>query len=124
MHNYNKQKGASTPLVILFVAMAMSILTVAFKLYPVFYENWQLQHVVESFQDETDLKEVTVNEIRSRFEKRMLTNNVRDFDANENLSVSKADGTLSIFVEYEVRVPIYKNIDAVVSFEESLEKAL
>jgi len=124
MHNYNKQQGASTPLVILFVAMLMTILTVAFKLYPVFYENWQLQHVVESFQDEADLKDTSVNEIRSRFEKRLLTNNVRDFNADDNLSITKADGTLSIFVEYEVRVPIYKNIDAVVSFEESFEKAL
>jgi len=124
MHNYNKQKGASTPLVILFVAMAMAILTVAFKLYPVFYENWQLQHVVESFHDETDLKELPVKEIRRRFETRLLTNNVRDFNTNENLSISTAEGTLSIYIEYEVRVPIYKNIDAVVSFEESLEKAL
>lgn len=124
MHHFHKQTGASTPLVILFIAMAMVILTVAFKLYPVFYENWQLQHVVESFQDEADLKEVSAKEIRSRFEKRLLTNNVRDFDAGENLSVSVANGTLSILVEYEVRVPIYKNIDAIVSFEESLEKAL
>lgn len=124
MHNYNKQKGASTPLVILFVAMAMAILTVAFKLYPVFYENWQLQHVVESFHDETDLKELPVKEIRRRFETRLLTNNVRDFNTNENLSISTLEGTLSIYIEYEVRVPIYKNIDAIVSFEESLEKAL
>ena len=124
MQNYNKQQGASTPLVILFVAMLMVIFTVAFKLYPVFYENWQLQHVVESFQDEVDLKDTTVNEIRSRFEKRLLTNNVRDFNADDNLSITKTDGTLSIFVEYEVRVPVYKNIDAVVSFEESFEKVL
>jgi hypothetical protein len=124
MQNYNKQTGASTPLVILFIAMAMAILTVAFKLYPVFYENWQLQNIVESFQDETDLKELPVKEIRRRFETRLLTNNVRDFNSKENLSISTAEGTLRILVQYEVRVPIYKNIDAIVSFEETLEKAL
>ena len=34
------------------------------------------------------------------------------------------DDSFSIYVEYEVRVPIYDNIDAIVSFEESLEKQL
>jgi hypothetical protein len=124
MFNPKKQKGASTPLVILFIAMAMIILTVAFKLYPVFYENWQLQHVVESFQDEVDLKDLSLKEIRRRFDTRLLTNNVRDFNADNNVSITKNDGTLNILVQYEVRVPIYKNIDAIVSFEETLEKAL
>ncbi len=124
MHYSKKQQGASMPLVILFVGMAMIILTIAFKLYPAFYENWQLKHVIESFHDESDLREITLKEIKRRFETRLLTNNVRDFNTNDNLTISVAEGTLSIYVEYEVRVPIYKNIDAIVSFEESLEKAL
>lgn len=124
MKNINKQKGASSLAVILFIGMALIILTIAFKLYPVFYEHWQVQHVLESFHDESDLKEVPVKEIKRRFDSRLLTNNVRDFDSKESASFSKIDGTLSIYIEYEVRVPIYKNIDAVVSFEESFEKAL
>ncbi len=124
MHYSKKQQGASMPLVILFVGMAMIILTIAFKLYPAFYENWQLKHVIESFHDESDLREITLKEIKRRFETRLLTNNVRDFNTDDNLTISVAEGTLSIYVEYEVRVPIYKNIDAIVSFEESLEKAL
>jgi hypothetical protein len=123
IHN-KKQQGASTPLVILFVAMAMIVLTIAFKLYPAFYENWQVKHVLEGFDNETGLADISVNEIKSRFDKRLLTNNVRDFNSTKHLTVSKQDGSLSIYIEYEVRVPIYKNIDAIVSFEESLEKQL
>ena len=119
-----KQQGASTPVVILFVAMAMIVLTIAFKLYPAFYENWQLQHVVESFNDEAGLQDLSIKEIKRRFDSRLLTNNVRDFNSADNLVLEKNEDTLFIYVEYEVRVPIYDNIDAIVSFEESLEKQL
>ena len=124
MKNYNKQQGASMPVVILFIAMAMIVLTIAFKLYPSFYENWQLKQVVESFDDESGLQYLSVKELRSRFDKRLLTNNVRNFNSKESLTITKNEDTLSIYVEYEVRVPIYENIDAIVSFEESLEKQL
>lgn len=124
MENIKKQHGASMPVVILFVGMAMIVLTIAFKLYPAFYENWQLQHVIESFHDEAGLGDLTVKEIKRRIDARLLTNNVRDFDSSENLTIERSDDTLYIFAEYEVRVPIYENIDAIVSFEESLEKQL
>lgn len=124
MNSYHYQRGASAPLVLLFVVMAAIVLTIVFKLYPAFYENWQIQHVMESFQDEVDLKEAPVKEIQRRFENRLLTNNVRSFKTNENVAITKIDGTLTIYAEYEVRIPIYKNIDAVVRFEEILEKTL
>lgn len=124
MNNMAKQTGASSLSVIVFLAMAMVILTIAFKLYPVFYEHWQIQNIVESFHDETDLKELPVKEISRRFETRLLTNNVRDFNFKDSVKITTIDGTLKIVVDYEVRVPIYKNIDAIVSFDESLEKAL
>lgn len=124
MKNYNKQQGASTPLVILFVAMAIIVLTIGFKLYPAFYEHWQVKNILQGFDEETGLADLSVNEIVQRFNKRTLTNNIRDFNSKESLIVTKKDGTLSMYIEYEVRVPIYENIDAIVSFEESLEKEL
>lgn len=124
MKNYNNQQGASTPLVILFVAMAMIVLTIAFKLYPAFYEHWQVKNVLQGFDEEQGLADLSVNEIIKRFNKRILTNNIRDFNSKESLIVTKKDGKLSMYIEYEVRIPIYENIDAIVSFEEALEKQL
>lgn len=122
MNNYNKQQGASMIIVVLFLGMAMIVLTLAFKLYPSFYENWQLRQVVESFNDEVGLKDLSAKEIRRRFNARLITNNVRDFNSKEDLIIEKDGESVIIYVEYEVRIPIYDNIDALVSFEESLEK--
>lgn len=124
MKNYKKQQGASTPMVVLFLGMAMIVLTIAFKLYPAYYEHWQLQNVISSFEDESDLGDLSVKEIERRFDSRLQVNNVRDFNSDENLTVLKQDGSLSIYVDYEVRIPIYDNIDAILTFEESLEKSL
>tara|TARA_R110002167_G_scaffold83583_6_gene226953 strand:+ start:4098 stop:4472 length:375 start_codon:yes stop_codon:yes gene_type:complete len=122
MKYYKNQQGASTPLVILFVAMAMIVLTIGFKLYPAFYEHWQVTNVLEGFDEEPGLADLSVKEITTRFDKRLVTNNIREFNMKESLTVTKNDGKLSMYIEYEVRVPIYENIDAIVSFEESLEK--
>lgn len=124
MNSFHKQQGASMPSVILFVGMAMILITIAFKLYPAFYENWQISHVVEGFDKEPDLANLSVDEIRTRFDKRLDTNSVRDFNREEGLEITIQDSMLSIKVDYEVRVNIYKNIDAIVTFTDSLEKRL
>ena len=118
-----KQKGASTPLLILFLGMAAIIATIAFKLYPPFFEHWQIESVVDSFEDEKGLDELTVNEISKRFNVRLVSNNVRSFNSRESTVITKEDGVLTIDVMYEVRVPMYRNIDAIVKFEKLLEKS-
>ena len=116
------QVGASTPIVIITLGMAAVILTLVFKLYPPIFEHWQVQSVVESFEDDADVTEISVTEIKKRFNKRLVINNVRNFKPNEWLFVTKDDGLLTIEVSYEVRVPVYRNIDAIMTFEKAFEK--
>ena len=120
--NLLKQKGASTPLVIIFLAMSAVILTIFFKLYPPFYEHWQLEHVMESFKDETDIADVPLHELETRFDKRLVTNSIRDFNSKDSVFISKEDGVFSIELDYEVRIPMYRNIDAVVKFHNIFNK--
>jgi hypothetical protein len=102
--------------------MSAVILTLAFKILPPFFEHWQVESVVESFEDDTGVTELSETEIRKLFSKRLVINNVRNFKARESLFVTKADGLLTIEVNYEVRVPVYRNIDAIMTFEKALEK--
>lgn len=124
LNSLNKQSGASAPLVLVFLGMSAVILTLAFKLYPPIFEHWQVEAVVESFQDDNDLAEITLAEIEKRFNKRLVINNIRNFKSSESLSVTDEDGLLLIAVDYEVRIPVYRNIDAIMTFEKSFEKNL
>jgi len=123
MLTIKKQQGVSGIFVILFIAMSAAVLTVAFKLYPVFYDNWLIEGVVDSFEDETGLEDLTDVDIEERFRKRMTTNSIRSFDTEESLYIVMEDGLFTIDLNYEVRVPIYRNVDAVVKFEKSFEKS-
>lgn len=124
MMSTNKQRGASTPLIIIFIAMAAAILTVTFKLYPVFYENWQIENIVDSFNDEANLEELSAADIEKRFGNRLITNNIRNFNSDESVFISMDEGLLVIETDYEVRLPIYRNIDAVVKFKKLFEKKI
>jgi len=119
-----KQRGASTPLIIIFIAMAAAILTVTFKLYPVFYENWQIENIIDSFEDEANLQELSAGDIEKRFGNRLITNNIRNFNSDESVFISMDEGLLVIESDYEVRLPIYRNIDAVVKFKKLFEKEI
>ena len=117
-----KQAGASTPIVIVFLGMSAVILTLAFKISPTFFEHWQVESVIESFEDDPNVTELSEVEIQKLFSKRLVINNVRNFKMSEWLFVTKDDGLLTIEVSYEVRVPVYRNIDAIMTFEKGFEK--
>jgi len=121
-NSLKKQAGASAPIVMVFLGMTAVILTLAFKLYPPIFEHWQVESVVESFEEDNDVTEITEEEIKKRFSKRLVVNNVRNFKLKEWLFITKDDGLLTIEVNYEVRVPVYRNIDAIMTFEKVFEK--
>lgn len=117
----SKQRGASMPLVLAFVGMAAMWALVGFKIYPIYFEHWQLQSVAQSFEDEAGLSDLSVGEISKRFRLRMQTNNIRDINYADAVTIEADDGVLSIIISYESRVNVYKSIDAVLVFDEVTE---
>jgi hypothetical protein len=117
----SNQAGASALAILIIVAMAAMILLVVFKLYPIYFEHWQIQSVVESFEEESGVEELSVGEVAKRFKLRMQTNNVRDVRYDDAIEIYKEDGILTIDVDYERRINIYKNVDAVVVFQDVTE---
>lgn len=116
-----RQRGASPFIVLLFVAMLAFFVTILFKLAPPFYDFWQIQKVMESFAEEPDLAELKVKEVESRFDKRLMVSNIRDFKRDENVTITVKDQVLTIDVDYEVRVTMFRNVDAVIAFTHTVE---
>ncbi len=121
IHTSAKQHGASMPATLIFVAMAAMFFLVGFKLYPAYFEHWQLQSVVESFENDPETGDLTVGEITKRFKVRMQTNNIREIDFKDAITIEKDGGVIYIYVDYESRINIYNNIDAVVTWDETTE---
>ena len=119
----SQQRGASAIVILLFIAMAALILLVAFKLYPIYYDQWQVMSIAESFDGDPQVSDLSETEIEKRFQLRLTTNGIRDVDFDESVTVEKdsENSTLYITVAYERRTNLYKNVDAIVVFEELKE---
>ena len=50
-----------------------------------------------------------------------VSGHIREIDFNDAVTIEKDGGVLYIFVEYESRINIYNNVDAVVTWDETTE---
>ena len=115
------QTGASALLILIILTMAAFIVLCVIKLYPSYYDQWTIMKVVDGFEESPDLDTLSVAEIEKRFALRLQTNSIRDFNFNESVVIEKDDIAVYFDIDYERRVHIYKNVDAVVTFKETRE---
>lgn len=114
------QKGVSALSIMVILFLAASILTIVMKVAPMFFDNMTIAKVLEDIGAQTDIAELSDDEIISALSKRLTINNVRDFDLKQ-VAITRDDGLLMIDINYEKRENIFKNIDAVASFENHFE---
>ena len=117
----NSQAGASGLSILIILSMAAFVGLCVVKLYAPFYDQWTIMSVVNGFEDESDLEEISVKELEVRFRKRLQSNGVRGIDLDESIFIEKDEVSAYFEIDYERRVNIYKNVDAVVVFKESVE---
>ncbi len=114
------QKGASALSIMVILFLAASILTIVMKVAPMFFDNMTIAKVLEDIGAQSDIAELADDEIISAFTKRLSINNIRGFDTKK-IIITRDDGLLAIDINYEKRENIFKNIDAVASFENHFE---
>jgi len=114
------QKGASGLTILVILLLAASILTIAMKVAPMYFDNMTVAKVLEDLGAQSDIAELEDDSIISAFSKRLIINNVRDFDIKK-VVIGRDDGMLTIDINYEKRDNIFKNIDVIVSFENHFE---
>ncbi len=112
----NRQQGLSG-LGLLYVLVATGVLaTLAFKLVPPYIDNYGISTTVASLGTVPDLNDKTEREVRTLVMNRLRINNVRDVPT-EAVVVSRVDDRVLVAVDYETRVNLFGNIDAVIRFE-------
>lgn len=88
---------------------------VAFKLAPAYTDFYTLESIMESVIQDRRLLAKPNTEVKLSIRRRMGINNLKlpqDF-----LSISRDKGTVHLDVDYEIRTPIFHNVDAVMSFK-------
>ena len=119
-----KQQGMTAVDILMVLALIAFFTLLALRLVPPYLENFNVTSSLKSLQTEVGIKDKSPGEIRNLLQRRLDINDVANVK-RENVTIAKdaKSGLLKIAVDYEVRVPIMLNVDAVVVFSDSVEVA-
>ena len=116
----NKQKGL-TGISIMAILIVIAFGAVVFlKIMPIYFDAFKVGDVVSSLKEERGLGDKGNREITTMILKRLDVNMVTDV-TKEDIIIEKTKNDVYIDVEYEVRKPMFGNLDVVVSFKKSVE---
>lgn len=100
-------------LVFIFIAFAALI---AMRLVPVYMESASVGTVLDSVAQDRSISAENRAEVMSTIRKRLNINDV-DNVKRENIKFERVSGGLEVTIEYEARVDLVGNLDAVASFK-------
>lgn len=119
------QQGMSAIAVLAFIAIGLLLLTCTLKMLPVYAQHWSVQSLFDGLLEEyiQDNNAITKSEIRSKLAKRLNINQI-DVMSIKNVEIDKNAVAYTVIANYEVREPLFANIDVVMIFENSIELPL
>lgn len=114
------QRGASIFGMAMLLALIGLFLLSALKIAPVYLDNNVIVNAMEGLANNNDLRVMSVGEIRNALGRSLRTNNV-SLDLND-VVLNREGNNEYIDINYESRVPLFYNIEVVVTFENRFDK--
>ena len=120
MRNGHKQRGMTFISLLVLLVVGGFFVLLAFKLGPVYVENYQVKTALASLKNEPGIAGKSPNEIRIIIDKKLYINEVRSFNPKQ-FKIKSEDNKKVVEIKYEVRKPIAGNVEALVTFRERME---
>ncbi|MFA7387550.1 MAG: DUF4845 domain-containing protein [Thiohalobacteraceae bacterium] len=120
MQTLKSQQGMTAIGWIIVLGLIAFFVLLALRLTPGYLEFATVAASLESLEKEPGITEKTAPEIRSMLGKRFDVNDVKTVDSRD-VKIENKGGRLRVWVDYEVRVPVLGNIDAVSKFNKEIE---
>jgi len=119
--NLARQQRGSVYGVGVMLAMLGVILAVTLKLAPVYMDHGIVVDTMEDIFAQNDMKLMSMTDIRAGMVKTLAVNRVEGFEV-DNIQRVKEGSLEFVDVNYETRVPLFFNIEAVVVFKNRFNK--
>lgn len=116
MQSLQQQRGATFVFWVFFLALISFIGTLGIKLAPVYMRGFSAEKVIEDLALDMAGKNPNKKQLWETIDKRLYINNISDV-TKENMVFNKNRDTIEFGIDYEVRVPLIANMDAVVMFD-------
>ncbi|GAC1038210.1 DUF4845 domain-containing protein [Pseudomonas sp. No.117] len=112
----SRQQGLSFLGGLLALCVIAFLASTAMKLVPHYLDYNALTKVIESIGDNPDNQIRSVSDVYSYVGKGMQVNDIRDLDLQKAMRVEADGNRLQIYLDYEKREHLIRNIDLVVRF--------
>lgn len=114
MNRYGYQEGMTLISWLVTLIGLGVVALMAIRLAPIYIEAYEVGSILQTMETDPELKNLTQSEVRRTFEKRLGVNDI-DF-IKDDLKVNEVAGGLQLIVNYQARVHLLGNLDAVASF--------
>ena len=115
-----RQRGLSFFGWLLTIMVLGSVITVGSKLIPPYIDHHTMSGVLDSMAEESGMANKRLYELEDMIKKRFRVNNIRDFNHKDNLQVKRGKSGVEVILDYEVRVPLFYNLDLTARFDKSV----
>ncbi|MBN9287096.1 MAG: hypothetical protein BGO43_11980 [Gammaproteobacteria bacterium 39-13] len=118
MNKYMKSMRGITVLgMLITVVLLVFVVVLGINLAPPYIHHFAVQDAMESLAKDPELKSMSKAKLRDMFLRKLQVNYITNIPADK-LEVTKKDGKTALTLNYEVRVHLVANIDAVIKFNE------
>ena len=116
------QAGASTWTTMTFVLMLIFCSIIGFKIGLIYLDHGIVKKSMQEIVNQRNFESMSSEEIMGSMEKRMIIDNIRDFD-KKAFQVKRTDnGEKYIIIEYDKVESLFGDISIIVKFKEDIKK--
>ena len=124
LKSIKNQRGLGMLQWALVIAIAGFFLLFAFKVVPLYAENRYVESALRSLQNSGEkLEQMTDAEITKKLNNFYMVNNVRSEGPTKSIKIARESEKAVVTIDYETRVPLFYNIDLVLSFQNHLDSS-
>ncbi|MAT65723.1 MAG: DUF4845 domain-containing protein [Gammaproteobacteria bacterium] len=120
MHYPQRQQGMTLLGWIIVLGLIAFFVLLTLRLLPNYLENFKVAETLASLKNEPDITRKSPAEIRKLIDRRFIINDVTRIEARD-VTITNDKGRVTVRAQYEIRVPVLGNVDAVTKFDESVE---
>ncbi|UTW03803.1 DUF4845 domain-containing protein [Amphritea atlantica] len=114
-----RQRGVSFFSLIIILIVAGIFFSVGMKLFPAYWDHGLVTSMMEELVAEPETASDSPTATRLKISKRLRINQVRL--SKEAIKIQEREGVKTLTLQYDVTVPMFYNVDAVVKFHEKYE---
>ena len=112
-----RQKGITAIGMVIILALVAFFALLTLRLVPIYMENFTVSSHLNTLAEDSETKSLSDRDILSTLKKRFYIDDVKNV-TEDNIFIDHEGGKTTITIEYEVRAPIFGNIDVAVSVNE------